>query len=432
MRKKTIKIAIFNGPWETGHKAKDGAILSIAEMAIVIEKAINYWNEKQKKPQLELIKFDIGILKDISQNSDLDEVDIFYGNCGPLVTQLFLLREKYHYDFSIIRELHTLGWISSIFQEYIAKYYMRENDLCIHSSLYSKNIWVKNRGYKKDNFLHPLLHHWAKPANKIKEIKSEITLSYINKISRDKGFQSLPQIIERLKHLKLTAHHILIAGEILDQELFDDVTKKIKKLGINFTYYGPTTYQKALKILSSSDLLVFPSLSSSETTGRVLIEAYQMGIPAIATYFGAGSLILSKNQIIPTLPFKDKTISSTWPSQITEIDYDFNDDFLRGVPSYNTSNAESFRPSYDKIIQTILGHDTDSDNQMNFDLEMKIPWENYTASDAKIILETISSKIKENTRSKEDLIDFGGILKRSLIEESFTPNVTISYGNDLK
>ncbi|MCI0550589.1 MAG: glycosyltransferase family 4 protein, partial [Anaerolineae bacterium] len=102
---------------------------------------------------------------------------------------------------------------------------------------------------------------------------------FVGRLSREKGLFTLLNAWRRLSHIPL----IIIGGGPLHGEL----QTLVEKENLNhIRLLGRLPNSDALKMIRHARFLVFPT-EWYETFGRVVIEAYSMGLPVIASRIGA-------------------------------------------------------------------------------------------------------------------------------------------------
>jgi hypothetical protein len=119
-----ITVAVFVGPWATGHRAQDGAVYGFADVEDAVCHALG--NSNYRIVRLDITDF---LRNDLTQR--LAGVDAVFANCGPIAALLFQLREAKQLSMSIYREVRTLGWVGYAFQEFVANELQRSHSCSI-------------------------------------------------------------------------------------------------------------------------------------------------------------------------------------------------------------------------------------------------------------------------------------------------------------
>ncbi|MEP6563890.1 MAG: glycosyltransferase, partial [Mesorhizobium sp.] len=105
-------------------------------------------------------------------------------------------------------------------------------------------------------------------------------VSFIGRISAEKGWQDLPAFVERLSE---KGAFLLICGDGPDRRRLETALAAISRPGwwTITGFISPAEVKKALRI---SDVMILPS--RREVLGSVLLEAMAAGVPAIAYAVG--------------------------------------------------------------------------------------------------------------------------------------------------
>ncbi len=112
----------------------------------------------------------------------------------------------------------------------------------------------------------------------------ELVLLYVGRISREKGLEMLPEMLYRLRTLRV-AHRMVIVGDgPLRKSLAEQMPEAI--------FTGVLGREDVADVLASGDLFVFPS--ATDTAGNVVLEAQASGLPVVVS--GAGG---AKEQMLP-------------------------------------------------------------------------------------------------------------------------------------
>ena len=111
---------------------------------------------------------------------------------------------------------------------------------------------------------------------------------YMGRLSETKGVRLLINAFKKLPEKNV---ELIICGDGELKEFVMKSTEQDKRI----KYLGAVFDNEKEKVYKMCDVLVFPSLSF-EAFGRVVIEAYQFGLPVIATNFGGTKEIVLDNQ----------------------------------------------------------------------------------------------------------------------------------------
>jgi glycosyltransferase involved in cell wall biosynthesis len=112
----------------------------------------------------------------------------------------------------------------------------------------------------------------------------ELVLLYVGRISQDKGLEMLPEMLYRLRTLRV-AHRMVIAGDgPLRKSLAEQLPEAI--------FTGWLGREDVADVFASGDLFVFPS--TTDGAGSVVLEAQASGLPVVVAEAGG-----AKEQMLP-------------------------------------------------------------------------------------------------------------------------------------
>ena len=294
-----MKFGFFTSNWETGHTAKDGAVLGFEDVATTIIG----WAATRGDVEAVPLRFELFLDRN-ALAAKLAELDAVYANCGPLAALVLSLREQNDYPLRIFREARTLGWVGYAFQEFIALELARDNDVCLHPSRFSRDIWNSIRP-GDDRFYYPQLKQTpqrtvalgASPRSRA-TMRSE-RLGYFSRISSDKGCQFVPQIVARALDANQIIRTVDFCGVMEAEDLFEQVCRELRELGVEPQYHGELDREQTHALMHEVDTVLFPSTSSFEASGRVVLEAWHAGKAIITSDFCAGADVVAPELRIP-------------------------------------------------------------------------------------------------------------------------------------
>jgi len=119
--------------------------------------------------------------------------------------------------------------------------------------------------------------------NESKKI-SEIQITYVGRLSREKGVEYLIKAAEKIKNKQAK---ILIIGDGPEMPYLKSLAEKNR----NIIFMGRLPREEALKYIKGSDTLVVPSLIEGINTA--ILEAMACGVPVIATNVGGNTEIIT-------------------------------------------------------------------------------------------------------------------------------------------
>ncbi|MBE6570754.1 MAG: glycosyltransferase [Ruminococcaceae bacterium] len=121
-------------------------------------------------------------------------------------------------------------------------------------------------------------------------------VSALTRYTSEKGLHFLVETISKLRGMTERKFVFLVAG---DGEMFDEITQKIKDLGLSDVIIQLGYRNDAPDILACSDLFV--NLSSTEALSFAILEALGQGVPVVATDVGGTRDIINPNNICGSL-----------------------------------------------------------------------------------------------------------------------------------
>lgn len=131
----------------------------------------------------------------------------------------------------------------------------------------------------------------ANPVNyKLQKVKQKvnatITITYIGRMSNEKGVEYLLEIAKRAKDIQFAF--------VGSGNLSDKVIENSKNYS-NIVYHGYKTKQELIKIYQKSTFVIVPSLMY-EVFGLTIVEAMSFGIPTITTGYGGTKELVSNGR----------------------------------------------------------------------------------------------------------------------------------------
>jgi glycosyltransferase involved in cell wall biosynthesis len=261
------------------------------------------------REHFEVIFHDISTLIQLDMKEarrQLEDLDCIISNIGPHAHYYFWLREKCGLNFRIIRDVRTAIWSSYLLQEYLIAPLLRPTDTLLVASDYTHSIYHKFFPHLSQFITikcYPLTISFPKvrPHRKEKPVFDEMfTIGYIGRLSEDKNFPQLIDLIISLNKQKLRRYRLVACGDVHSTSCRpDDIRDRLaRELGEGdfFVYKSARPHDQIWDLLSEFDLMIFPSTSNLETFGRVLVEASFAMVPVIcADHAAAYELVPSQN-----------------------------------------------------------------------------------------------------------------------------------------
>lgn len=410
-------VAVFGGPWETGYRAQDGAVYGFADIERALRHAIGAHADYR------IIALDIADFLSDRLTPLLEKTNIVFANCGPMTALLFHLRENLNLKFIIYREVRTLGWIGYAFQEYVAHELSRPGDLCLHVSDYCAQLWKGVRHDIGDRMFYPSLREERKTPSQPKN--KTLRCGYFSRICTDKGFGYLPAIVEKLIAANWPISELVVCGALEEPELLEHGRQELSVAGVKIHNLGELDYEATREAIASVDVVLFPSLSSYEAAGRVVVEAYNLGKRVIASDYCLAADAITDTFRIPLTQDKPTTGSSAlaFPVAVLSIDQ-------WRAPAWEAENFVSmvcekyrYRSADIKRLLAAAGSATELSQQAR-NLTMQFDWGGCDNLSAMASCERVRGALTKEYRNRSDLLDLGGAFKRSLLGAGFEPTVT--------
>lgn len=285
-------LGVFCGPWDTGWDAKDGAVLGF-------EAICDAFTAGADAGDFKLLTTSISVFRDYqSIRTFLEACDTVYANCGPWAALLHLVRERENLDVTIIREVRTVGWIGYIWQEEVALQLERTADQRVFPSRYARDIWGRSApSVAHSRIYYPMTSGVSscRPTGK----NPCGVAGFFSALRRDKGFDSLPEVLYRLLASGHPVERLILAGQQSDPDLFASVTTALSDIGVTVDFRGSLPNQEVRTVMAECDFALFLSVSSIESLGRVIVESSEQGVPVITTDYGAARDLIREDYRIP-------------------------------------------------------------------------------------------------------------------------------------
>ncbi len=223
------------------------------------------------------------------------EDDVVLSNAGFYGYVYHYLRERLGLKFRIVRDVQAAFHAGYFFQEELCAPLTREGDLVLFPSQYARQLYIRMfpdfLTRENTDACYPLppmygISAAANPAETETETENNsLHIGYLGRISAEKN---VDQLFSCLSALRTEGRDVTLS--LIGQ-----------REGANSPWYpgalsgrkwvtqskGRLSHDDALKQLASFDLLAFPSTSSVETLGRVLLEAASLNVPVVAAAHAA-------------------------------------------------------------------------------------------------------------------------------------------------
>lgn len=120
---------------------------------------------------------------------------------------------------------------------------------------------------------------------------NSLTFLWAGRMEYRKGLELLFDALEYL--LDDSNWKLILCGDGSERERYQKMIQN-KKYYKKVVFIGKVAYENMQEIYREADVFVFPSLR--ETTGTVIVEAMEMGLPVVALKQGGAVLLISENE----------------------------------------------------------------------------------------------------------------------------------------
>jgi glycosyltransferase involved in cell wall biosynthesis len=304
------------------------------------------------------------LLADLSYaRTVLSDCDCVISNVGPHAHFYFYLREQLGLNYRIIRDVRTALWSSYLLQESLIAPLCRSVDTLLVATNFTHGIFLKifpHLALSKVIRCYPLVAHFpADYQGKVVSLKSDaFAVGYLGRISTDKGFLELLRAVIALNSEPNASrrYRLLACGSIGDSQFSESGIKSLFiQQGVDpslYTYLGSVGRTQIWERMKLFDLLVFPTVSSLETLGRVILEASYMGLPILASEHAAGTELLERKECLMEVDyFHEKVFYSHFNHKIGSVSVS---SIVNGIKSHSLRPSGCWRLYKDDYI--ILNH----------------------------------------------------------------------------
>jgi len=309
-RDRTDVVGVFGGPWDTGWAARDGAVLGFEDVFRAFTRAALAGEITLQVATMDLFR-DYARIRDF-----LADCDTVYANCGPWAALLYLVREREQLDVRIVREVRTVGWVGYIWQEDVALRLERPGDRRVFPSHYARALWeAAAPGVSGTQVYYPIIGGATARAPRVVR-----TAGFFSVHSRDKGFDRLPCVIRSLRAGGHPVERLVLAGQRADPELYLRVAEELATLGVEVSDHGGMPHDEVRALMATCDCVLFLSVSSIESLGRVMVECSELGVPVITADFGAARDLVHGDYRIPVDYLAAATGVCDRPFSVAQLD----------------------------------------------------------------------------------------------------------------
>ncbi len=238
----------------------------------------------------------------------LSRTDCVVSNIGPHAHFYFHLRQIHGLDFRIIRDVRTAIWSSYLHQEHLLSPYLESRDVLMVASHFTRAIYEKMFPHLRDFctvVCYPLTVAFPDELPKHNPVekpdRDRFTLGYIGRLSEDKNFPDIVDLIIRLNQSQETSYRLIACGDIHSDSCHPDIIRRRIEAelgeGAFFEHIPPRKNSEIWELYGLFDAVVFPSTSNLETLGRVLIEASYVGVPVVCSDHAAATELMPPSSL---------------------------------------------------------------------------------------------------------------------------------------
>lgn len=326
--------------------AIDGALYNYSEVAKILSQNIIGGIQPQPHDFFTLLNSkeheQLKFVRSLSAN------DIVFSNVGPLCFFYFYLREKFNGNFRILRDVRTSSWAPYWLQEYIAGPLTRTGDVVIFPSDFCRQYYLHlfQKWLFPDNTVvfYPLTFSFPEIVQKKR--KNHLRIGYLGRMSSDKNVEQILSVYTNLvKHEDKNAE-LHLAGASGNKYSPENIKKYFKKNGVSDSkifHYGRLPYENIWKVYDNIDVLLFPTMASVESLGRIIIEASRAQVPVVTAHYAAGPELIPKENLIKTYYNLSKQFDSRVTCSLGLID---EIDAVKTILNAKSENYISKMPRY--------------------------------------------------------------------------------------
>lgn len=228
-------------------------------------------------------------------------------NVGPHAHYYFHLRERLGLGFRIFRDVRTAIWSSYLLQEQLCAPFLREGDVLMVSSHYTRAIYERIFPHLRQHAsfrCYPLAVQFPPPPPRPpRPDAAPCVIGYLGRLSEDKNFPDLVQLLVMLNQARPGGFRMIACGDVhspsCQPQLVSQQLAAALGPGDWFRHLPPRPHQHIWEVLGQFDVMLFPSTSNLETFGRVLIEASYAGVPVVCSAHAAAPELMPASVLSP-------------------------------------------------------------------------------------------------------------------------------------
>jgi glycosyltransferase involved in cell wall biosynthesis len=331
-----------------GHPGKDGANFAYAEVGRLLGES----PEVRARPHdvVELFR------SDEAAREALTGCDVVVATVGPHAYLYFSLRERLGLDFTIVRDARTALWNGYLQQEALSAPYLRPGDVLYHSSRYSLALYsmlFPGLAASRQAVCYPLLRwfpqelagSWTGSGS-----SAPTRIGFVGRLTDDKNHAQAISLQRALNRRAPGAFDMVAIGE--DPRRGGPASADPPVPG--YMWRPPVDRARLWQDYREMDVLFFPSTSSLETFGRVLVEASFIGTPVMASSHAAASELLPAESLLPTALREDTDFTTHLAARLGDVDVTHAADLLLAGAIPPAGKGHQYYTDHDLLLLALI------------------------------------------------------------------------------
>ncbi|SHM91686.1 glycosyltransferase [Actinacidiphila paucisporea] len=328
-----------------GHPGRDGANFAYTEVGRLLGDSA----EVRPRPHdvVELFR------TDEAAREALTGCDAVVATVGPHAYLYFYLRERLGLDFRIVRDARTALWNGYLQQEWLSAPYLRPDDVLYHSSRYSLALYsmlFPGLASSRQAVCYPLLRWFPE------ELAGSWTgsggatthIGFVGRHTDDKNHSQAVDLQRELRRRAPGAFRTVAIGE-------GGAAGEPAVPG--YTCRPPVDRARLWQDYREMDVLFFPSTSSLETFGRVLVEASFVGTPVLASTHAAASELLPAESLLPTTLRENVGFTTHLAARLGDVDVAHAADLLVAGAIPPAGRGHTHYAGHDRLLLDLIRGD---------------------------------------------------------------------------
>jgi glycosyltransferase involved in cell wall biosynthesis len=335
-----------------GHPGKDGANFAYTEVGRLLSES----------PQVRARPHDLVDLfrSDEAAREALKDCDVVVATVGPHAYLYFYLRERLGLDFTIVRDARTALWNGYLQQEALSAPYLRPGDVLYHSSRYSQALYsmlFPGLAASRQAVCYPLLRWFPKELAGSwtgSGSKGRTRIGFVGRLTDDKNHSQAVALQRELGRRAPGAFELVAVGEDPRPRRASEADALVP----GYTWRPPVDRARLWRDYQEMDVLFFPSTSSLETFGRVLVEASYIGTPVMASTHAAASELLPAESLMPTALREDTDFTTHLAARLGDVDVAHAAELLISGAIPPAGKGHQFYAGHDRLLLALVHGET--------------------------------------------------------------------------